>query len=151
MDLNLSKDHKIIKETVNKVAQKELAPRAAEVDKTHSFVWEGLNKLKEADILGIPLSKEHDGMGMDTLSFILAIEEIAKACASTALAVVSHSICANIILCVGNDKQKKKYLPAMAKGEKSGISIGWIKATTPKTKVEATITDTIKSPRNIQL
>ena len=51
MDLNLSKDHKIVKETVSKIAQKELVPRASEIDKTHSFVWEGLNKLKEADMI----------------------------------------------------------------------------------------------------
>ena len=120
MDLNLSKDHKIVKETVSKIAQKELVPRASEIDRTHSFVWEGLKKLKEADVLGLAISSESDGMGMDTLSFIVAIEEIAQACASTALAVVSHSICSYIILCAGNEEQKKKYLPSMAKGEKLG-------------------------------
>jgi alkylation response protein AidB-like acyl-CoA dehydrogenase len=117
---NLSKDHKIIKETVSKIAQKELALRAAEVDKTHSFVWEGLKRLKEADVLGLAIPSEYEGMGMDTLSFVLAIEEIAKACASTALAVVSHSICSYIILCAGDDKQKRKYLPSMTKGERLG-------------------------------
>ena len=120
MDLNLSKDHKIVKETVSKIAQKELVPRASEIDRTHSFVWEGLKKLKEADVLGLVIPSEYDGMGMDTLSFVVAIEEIAKACASTALAVVSHSICSYIILCTGNEEQKKKYLPSMAKGERLG-------------------------------
>ena len=120
MDLNLSKDHKIVKETVSKIAQKELIPRASEIDRTHSFVREGLKKLKEADVLGLAIPSEYDGMGMDTLSFIVAIEEIAKACASTALAVVSHSICSHIILCAGNNKQKKKYLPGMTKGGRLG-------------------------------
>lgn len=120
MDWNLGKDHKIVKETVSKIAQKELVPRASEIDKTHFFVWEGIKKLKEADVLGLAIPSEYDGMGMDTLSFIVAIEEIAKACASTALAVVSHSICSYIILCAGNEEQKKKYLPSMAKGEKLG-------------------------------
>lgn len=54
------------------------------------------------------------------LSFVLAIEEIAKACASTALTIVSHSICQYIILCAGDIKQKKKYLPAITKVEKLG-------------------------------
>ncbi len=120
MDWNLTKDQELVRETVRKIAQKELVPRAAEVDKTHSFVWEGLKKLKEADVLGLAIPSEYEGMGMDTLSFVLAIEEIAKACGSTALAVVSHSICSYILLCTGGEKQKKKHLPGMAKGERLG-------------------------------
>ena len=120
MDWNLSEDHKIIKETVSKIAQKELAPKAAEIDKTGSFVWEGLKKLKEADVLGLATPSEYGGMGMDILSFVLATEEIAKACASTSLSFVSHSICSHIILSFGNEEQKKKYLPGMAKGERLG-------------------------------
>src|SRR3989338_102183 len=120
MDWNLSEDHKIIKETVNKIAQKELAPSATEIDKTGSFVCEGLKKLKEADVLGLAIPSEYDGMGMDILSFVLATEEIAKACASTALSFISHSICSHIILSFGNEEQKKKYLPGMAKGERLG-------------------------------
>jgi butyryl-CoA dehydrogenase len=117
---NLSENHKILKQTINKIAQKELAPRAVAIDKAHSFVWESLGKLKEADVLGLIIPTEYNGMGMDTLSFVLVIEEIAKACGSTALSVVSHSICSYIILCAGNEKQKKKYLPTMAKGERLG-------------------------------
>ena len=120
MDLNLSKDQELVRETVRKIAQKELAPRAAEIDKTHSFVWEGLKKLKEADVLGLAIPTEYEGMGMDTLSFVLAVEEIAKACGSTALSFVSHAVCSYIILSFGTDEQKKKYLPSMAKGERLG-------------------------------
>ena len=120
MDWNLSEDHKIIKETVSKIAQKELVPKAAEIDKTGSFVWEGLKKLKEADVLGLATPSEYGGMGMDILSFVLATEEIAKACASTSLSFVSHSICSHIILSFGKDGQKKKHLPSMAKGERLG-------------------------------
>ncbi|OGW70270.1 MAG: hypothetical protein A3J72_06565 [Nitrospirae bacterium RIFCSPHIGHO2_02_FULL_40_19] len=120
MDLNLSKDQELVRETVRKIAQKELAPRAAEIDKTHSFVWEGLKKLKEADVLGLAIPTEYEGMGMDALSFVLAVEEIAKACGSTALSFVSHAISSYIILCAGNEEQRKKHLPSMAKGEKLG-------------------------------
>jgi alkylation response protein AidB-like acyl-CoA dehydrogenase len=118
--LNLSKDQELVKETVRKVAQKELAPRAVEIDKIHSFVREGLKKLKEADVLGLTIPSEYDGMDMDTLSFVVAVEEIAKACGSTALSFVSHAICSYIILSFGNNAQKEKYLSAMAKGEKLG-------------------------------
>jgi len=120
MDFQLTKDQNLVRETAGKIAQKELAPRAAEVDRTHSFVKEGLNKLKEADILGLAIPSEYGGMGMDTRAFVLVIEEIAKACGSTALTTVSHSICSYIVLCAGDDKQKKKYLPDMAKGERLG-------------------------------
>lgn len=120
MNLSLTKEQELLRETVGKIAQKELVPRAAEVDNTGSFVWDGLKKLKEADLLGIIIPSEYEGMGMDALPFVLAIEEIAKACASTSLAIVSHSICSYLILRAGNDEQKKKYLPAMAKGEKLG-------------------------------
>jgi butyryl-CoA dehydrogenase len=120
MDLSLSKEHTIIKETISKIAKKELIPRASEIDRTYFFVWEGVKKLKEADVLGLVIPTEYEGMGMDTLSFIITIEEIDKACASTALAVVSHSICSYIILCAGNEKQKKKYLKNMVKGERLG-------------------------------
>ncbi|NOX97783.1 MAG: acyl-CoA dehydrogenase [Nitrospirae bacterium] len=120
MDFQLTKDQNLVRETAGKIAQKELAPRAAEVDRTHSFVQEGLNKLKDADILGLAIPPEYGGMGMDTRAFVLVIEEIAKACGSTALATVSHSICSYIVLCAGDDKQKKKYLPGMAKGERLG-------------------------------
>jgi butyryl-CoA dehydrogenase len=68
MDWNLSEDHKIIKETVSKIAQKELVPKAAEIDKSGSFVWEGFKKLKEADVLGLAIPSEYGGMGMDILS-----------------------------------------------------------------------------------
>src|SRR3989338_11622796 len=105
MDWNLSEGHKIIKETVSKIAQKELAPKAAEIDKTGSFVWDGLKKLKEADVLGLAIPTEYEGIGMDTLSFVLAIEEIAKACGSTALSFVSHAVCSYIILSFGTDEQ----------------------------------------------
>lgn len=120
MDFDLTKDQALVRETVSKIAQREVAVKAAEVDSSESFVWEGLKKLSEADVLGLVVPSEYGGMGMDTLSFVLAIEEIAKACASTALAVVSHSICSYIILCAGNEEQKKKYLPSMAKGERLG-------------------------------
>jgi alkylation response protein AidB-like acyl-CoA dehydrogenase len=120
MDLSLTKDQELVRETVRKIAQKELAPKAAEIDRTGSFVHEQLKKLKEADVLGLAIPSEYEGMSLDTLSFVLSIEEIAKACASTALSVVSHSICSYIILCAGNEEQKKKYLPSMAKGERLG-------------------------------
>lgn len=120
MDFILNKEQKLVRETVSKIAQKELVSRAVEVDNTGSFVWDGLNKLRESEVLGIIIPSEYGGMGTDTLSFVLSIEEIAKACASTALAALSHSICSYIILCAGNEAQKMLYLPKMAKGETLG-------------------------------
>jgi alkylation response protein AidB-like acyl-CoA dehydrogenase len=64
MDSNLTKDHTIIRETVSKIAQNELVSRAAEIDNTHSFVWAGLKKLREADVLALAVPSEYEGMGI---------------------------------------------------------------------------------------
>lgn len=64
--MNLTKEQDLIRETASKIAQKELAPKAAEIDKTHSFVWEGIKKLGEVDLLGLTIPTEYKGMGMNT-------------------------------------------------------------------------------------
>lgn len=120
MDFNLTSEQKIIQQTVNKIAQQYLAPRAAEIDRTYTFPWDGIRKLAESDIMGMIIPSEYGGVGADNLSFVLATEEIAKACASTALITVSHTAVCKGILIAGNDAQKKKFLPLLARGEKIG-------------------------------
>lgn len=120
MDFNLSDDQKQIKETAKKIAQRELAPKAAEIDNTGAFPWEGVKKLAEADLLGLAVPSEFGGVDVDTLSFVLVIEEIAKACASTGLIAVSHAAACKSILIGGNEEQRKNHLPPLARGESLG-------------------------------
>lgn len=120
MDFNLTIEQKLIQQTANEIAQKELAPRAAETDRTYTFPWDGLRRLAAAGMLGMTVPLNYGGGSADTLSFVLATEEIAKACASTALIIVSHAAVCKCILTGGNEAQKKRFLPSLARGEKIG-------------------------------
>ena len=116
--MNLSDEQKMIQETANKIAQQELAPKAAGVDRTQIFPRDGLQKLAEAGFLGITVPEALGGGGSDTLSFVLVAETIAKACASTALVFVTHSVVARALVVAGSDEQKKRFLPGLVAGKK---------------------------------
>ena len=120
MEFQLSEERRLIQETVRKIVQKEIAPRASEIDQTHSFPWANLKTLAEAGHLGINIPMLLGGSGGDRFSFVLVTEEIARACASTALIFVSHTFAGQGILVAGTEEQRKKYLPLLATGEKIG-------------------------------
>lgn len=120
MDLSLTPEQKLIQQTANRLATEVLAVRAAELDSTCGFPTENLRKLAEAGLLGMLIPPAFGGGGGDALSFVLATEELAKACASTALVYVTHIATAFGILIGGTPEQKAKYLPAMANGDKLG-------------------------------
>jgi alkylation response protein AidB-like acyl-CoA dehydrogenase len=120
MNFSLTEAQELTRQTAREIAQKELAPRAAEVDRACLFPWEGIQKLSTAGLLGMIVPPELGGGGADTYSFVLVIEEIARACASTALIMVSHAADAKGILVAGNEAQKRRFLPALASGEKLG-------------------------------
>lgn len=120
MDFLLTEAQGLTKQVARDIAQKELAPRAAEVDRAYLFPWEGIKKLGAAGVMGMVVPPEFGGAGADTLSFVLATEEIAKSCASTALITVSHAAACKGITVAGNEAQKKRFLPVLASGEKPG-------------------------------
>ncbi len=94
-----------------KLAAKEIAPIAAEIDETGRFPMEVLERVAEAGLLGILVPPSFGGAGGDNLDFVLAAEEIAAASASVAWSFVKSDRVAFLILTFGNDEQKKKYLP----------------------------------------
>ncbi len=116
--MNLSDEQKMIKETASKIAQQELAPRAANVDREQIFPRDGLQKLAEAGFLGITVPEALGGEGSDTLSFVLVAEAIAKACASTALVFTTHSVVARALVVASSDEQKRRVLPELVAGKK---------------------------------
>lgn len=118
MDFTLTSEQQMLRQTVREIAQRELASRAAEIDRTASFPREGLQKLAEAGMWGVLLPPAVGGGGGNSLSFVLATEEIAKACASTALVFVTHVIASFGVLIGGQNLVKQKHLPALARGEK---------------------------------
>jgi butyryl-CoA dehydrogenase len=120
MNFNLTTEQQQIQSLARDVAQKELAPKAAEVDRTSCFPRDGLKKLAEVGVMGMGIPHDFGGSKSDTLSYVLAIEEIAKACASTAEIIVNHVDASGGIMAGGTEDVKKRYLSSLAKGEKLG-------------------------------
>ena len=117
----LTETQKMIRDTVRDFSNEVLAPRAKEVDRVGEFSWDNFKKMAELGLTGIPISEEYGGAGADNLSYIIALEEIARSCGSTCLTLAAHiSLGTMPIYDFGNEAQKKKFVPALAKGEVVG-------------------------------
>lgn len=121
MNFTLTEEQIMIRDMARDFAQTELAPKAAEWDETETFPSEAVKKMGELGLMGIMAPAELGGSGMDMLSYVIALEEISAACASTAVTMsVNNSL---YLGCIGEwatDAQKKKYMPEFAKGLKLG-------------------------------
>ncbi len=118
MDLELNEEQRMVREMVRDFARKEIAPRAAEVDKSEEFPADNIRKMAELGLLGLPYSERYGGGGGDYLSYAIAVEEIAHACGSTALIYAAHvSLGCGPIYDFGTEEQKKKWLPGLCSGE----------------------------------
>ncbi len=121
MEFSLSDEHKMIQDMARQYAQKEIAPVAAELDAKGEFPSRHLPKMAELGLLGMMVPTEWGGAGLDTLAYVLALEEISAACASTAVTMsVNNSLYCGPVLKFGTDAQKEKYLRPFASGEKLG-------------------------------
>ena len=121
MDFSLTKQQEMVRATMRKFALAEVQPLAAELDEQERFPRETVDKLARYHILGIPFSKEYGGAGGDTLSYIIAVEELSRVCAVTGIIISTHtSLCADPILKFGTEEQKKRYLPPLLEGKNLG-------------------------------
>ncbi|MBV7275725.1 acyl-CoA dehydrogenase [Clostridium thailandense] len=121
MDFALTKEQELVKQMVREFAEKEVKPLAAEIDETERFPMETVEKMARYGMMGIPFAKEYGGAGGDTLSYILAVEELSKVCGTTGVILSAHtSLCASVIEKYGTEEHKQKYLIPLAKGEKLG-------------------------------
>lgn len=121
MNLELTEEQTMARDAVREYAEAEIAPRAREYDEAEKFPLEQLSGLAEIGCLGMIIPEQYGGAGFDTVSYALALEEIAKADASVAVIVsVTNSVCCFPILSFGTEEQKQKYLIPLAKGEKLG-------------------------------
>lgn len=112
---------KLLIEQIRAFAQKEIAPKAKEFDETGTFPSTIIQQLGEMGLMGMMVSEAWGGAGMDTVSYAMALEEIAAACASTAVIMsVNNSLVCYPIDAYGNDDQKKRFLTPLARGEKLG-------------------------------
>ncbi|MFW6284179.1 MAG: acyl-CoA dehydrogenase [Desulfosalsimonas sp.] len=116
--MELTREQLMIQKMAREFARKDLAPQAAERDEKHEYPAESLKKMGELGLLGMLVPETYGGEEMDTVSYALAMSEVAYACASTAVIMSVHnSICCGSLLRFGSDQQKQQYLVPMAKGE----------------------------------
>jgi len=117
--MELSEDHKMIREMVRKFALSEVKPRAKEIDQTSEFPWDTVEKMRELNLLGMPFPEEWGGGGTDTLGYTIGVQEISRVCAATGITMAAHiSLGVYPIFEHGTDEQKKKYLKDIASGKK---------------------------------
>jgi alkylation response protein AidB-like acyl-CoA dehydrogenase len=115
--MQLTKEQSMVQKMAREFARKNLAPLAGERDQKHEYPKESLEKMGELGLLGMLVPERYGGEEMDTVSYALAMSEIAYACASTAVIMSVHnSICCGSLLRFGTDEQKEKYLKPMAQG-----------------------------------
>ena len=121
MNFSIGKDNEILKESIFKFAQKEIAPLADEIDKSNSFPTGLWKKFGELGLLGITADTQYGGSEMSYLAHCIAMEEISRASASVGLSYGAFSnLCVNQINRNGTDAQKEKYLPELCSGSKIG-------------------------------
>lgn len=117
----IDESKKMLIDSVRSFAQEQIAPLAKELDESGSFPTEIVKQLGTMGLMGMMVPDKWDGPGMDTVSYAMVLEEVAAACASTAVIMsVNNSLVCYPIMAFGNDAQKDKYLPELARGEKLG-------------------------------
>ncbi len=108
----------MLQQMVKEFADKEIKPAAQDIDSQSKFPKDIINKMSDLGLLGIPWDEKYGGNGMDTLSLVIAIEEIGKVCTSTAVTMMAHtSLGTGPIAYFGTENQKEKYLSKLAKGK----------------------------------
>ncbi len=121
LDFQLGEDIDALRDAVREFAQAEIAPRAAEIDRTDQFPMELWRKMGALGVLGITVGEEYGGANMGYLAHMIAMEEISRASASVGLSYGAHSnLCVNQIRRNGTEAQRRRYLPKLISGEHVG-------------------------------
>ncbi len=114
----LGEEYRMVRRMVRDFAEKEIAPRAQEIDESDSFPDDLFRRMGELGILGLPFPEEYGGSGMDYMSLVIALEEIGRVSGSMAITLDAHtSLCCEPIYLYGTEEQKRKYLVPLARGE----------------------------------
>jgi alkylation response protein AidB-like acyl-CoA dehydrogenase len=114
---DLPQEHKDFRDTIRQIVAERVAPRAAEIDRAGEYPWDIRQLFAEQDILALPFAPEHGGTGTGTLMLQVAVEEIARACASSALILMVQELGTLPIQLFGSDELKERLLPRCASGE----------------------------------
>jgi alkylation response protein AidB-like acyl-CoA dehydrogenase len=120
MDFKLTEREELLRKTVREFAEKEITPRMDAMEETGEFPIELLRKMGDMGILGVITPPEYGGTGMGNLARIIALEELGRVCPAIPMALQVHHMATHAFSKFGNEEQKKKYLPPLAKGETMG-------------------------------
>ncbi len=118
MDYLLTDEQKMIKELAHKIAEEKIRPVAAKFDQSEEFPWEVMKVIAESDLFGLFIPEEYGGLGVNVFNLCLATEELSRACGGIAVCYAASALGTFPIVLFGNEEQKKKYLPDLAKGKK---------------------------------
>jgi alkylation response protein AidB-like acyl-CoA dehydrogenase len=119
MNLDLSPEHELIRDTVREFARERIAPVAAELDRERRFPYELVAELAELGLMGIPIPEEYGGAGGDTLSYVIAVEELTRVDSSVAITVAAHTSLGTMpIFLFGSEEQRREWLPDLASGRR---------------------------------
>ena len=123
MDCLLTEEQKMIKDLTRQIAREKIKPGAAEYDEKGEFPWSIVKILADSDIFGIFLPKEYGGMGVSVFNLAIATEELSWGCGGISLVFAATALGTFPIILFGNDEQKKKYLPRIAKGTVAAFAL----------------------------
>src|SRR5260221_14642100 len=121
MNFTPTEDQLAVQKLAHDFAHQEVLPKAAEIDREHRHPAELVKRMAELGFLGIAVPEQHGGAGLDHVSYVLAMEEISRACASTGVIMsVNNSLVCDPIYKFGTDGQKRDWLAPLASGKKLG-------------------------------
>jgi butyryl-CoA dehydrogenase len=119
--LFFDESHLATREMVRAFAREEVAPVAAKLDADARFPWDNIRKMADLGLLGVPWPEEYGGAGLDTISFMIAIHELAKVDASHGLTISAHTtLGTSPIFNFGTEEQRKRFVPILASGRVMG-------------------------------
>jgi butyryl-CoA dehydrogenase len=121
MDFQMTEEHKMLRQMVRNFAEKEIAPRAEEIDATDQFPADLFKRMGEIGLYGLPFDEKYGGSGGNYLDQVIALEEIARVSGTMAIILDAQtSLCCEPLYLFGSEEQKLKYLPTLLSGEKIG-------------------------------
>jgi alkylation response protein AidB-like acyl-CoA dehydrogenase len=118
MGYQLTEEQRLFRETVRRLAVDRVQPRAAEIDRSGEFPWDIFELFSEYGLVGVGMPEQYGGGGADLLTFCLAVEEVARVCATSSLIIAAQHLGAMPILVAGSGEQKERFMPDIASGRK---------------------------------
>ena len=113
----LTDEQREIRHLVRTLARERIAPRAAEIDESAEFPWDMVELMREHELFGLAFDEEHGGSAAGSLTLLVAVEEVSRACATTGLVLAVQELSSLALRLAGTDEQKSRYLPRLASGE----------------------------------